>query len=174
MNFGKVSKLRGMEETEILAHADRLVEQIKENMVERERFNKLAQERIKVINEQLEHKTSKLDEWIEQCKFELLQIANISKTKETKTQRKLELLAGDVIIKKATTKLKNDNAAILEALKDERADLVKEKVTYSLDWATYKKELEIMDNLIINKNTGEVVEIEGLEVEEVPERLEVK
>lgn len=174
MNLEKVARLKCMEETEILAHADRLVEQVKGAREAKQRFTKLAQERIKAINEQLEQKTNKLDEWIVQIEFELLQVANISKTKETKTQRKLELLAGDVIIKKATTKLKNDNAAILEALKDERADLVKEKVTYSLDWATYKKELEIVDNLIINKNTGEVVKIEGLEIEEVPERLEVK
>lgn len=163
-----------MQERELLAYADELVEQIKDNEEQKEKYTQLANDRIKRINEQLESRVSKLDEWIERGKFNLLQIANLVKTKDTKTQRKLELLTGDVVVKKATCKFKNDNKAILEAIKDERKDLVKERVTYSLDWANFKKELDIVDGKIINKTTGEIVEIEGLEIEEVPEVVEVK
>lgn len=161
-------------QTEMLAIADAMIEQLKEYEQEKVKFQEVAKERIDTINALLELKVDKLDKNIEGIKFELLQIANMSDTKETKTQRKLELLNGDVIIKKATTKLKNDNKAILEALKEVRPDLVKEKVTESLDWAKYKKELQISDKQIINLTTGEVVEIAGLEIEDVPERVEIK
>lgn len=163
-----------MQERELLAYADELVEQIKDNEEQKEKYTQLANDRIKRINEQLESRVSKLDEWIERGKFNLLQIANLVKTKDTKTQRKLELLTGDVIVKKATTKLKNDNTKILEVIKEERKDLVKEKVTYSLDWAEFKKELDIVDGNIININTGELVAIDGLEIIEVPEIVQVK
>lgn len=171
----EINQFEHMEESGILAHADRLVEAIKDSRKEKGTFEQLAESRIDEIKRQLEYKTTKIDEWIEGMEFELLQIANISKTKETKTQRKLELLAGDVIIKKATSKLKNDNKVILEAIKESRPDLVKEKITQSLDWATYKKELEIVGgDEIVNKVTGEVVVIEGLEIEQVPEIVQVK
>jgi len=170
--------IKEMNERDMLAYADELIEKVKETETDKAKLEQVAKDRIDLINSQLEEKSAKLDGWIEQYKFSLLQIANLTTTKETKTQRKLELLAGDVIIKKATKKFKNDNKAILEAVKDERKDLVKEKVTTSLDWAKFEKELEIIgdgaDAEIINTTTGEVVNIAGLEVEEVPERLEVK
>lgn len=174
IEISKVVKLSDMKERELLAYADELLETTKENMKQKERFKQIANERIKRINEQLENQTSKLDEWIERAKFELLQIANMTKTKETKAQRKLELLAGDVIIKKATYKFKNDNKKILEAIKKERKDLVKTKTETSLKWAELKKELEIANGKIINKTTGEIVEIEGLEIEEVKEEVVIK
>ena len=163
-----------MREAEILAYADDLVEKIKELEEEKETYKEVAKKRVEKINRALEEKIGKRDKEIRQCEQWLLNAVNISKVRETKTQRKLELLSGDVVVKKATKKFKNDNKAILEAIKEEREDLVKEKVTTSLDWASFKKELNIIGNQIINITTGEVVEIEGLEIEEVPERLEVK
>lgn len=161
-------------EIEMLAIADALVEQLKENEQEIQKYKDLAKERVDMIIDLLQVKVNKLYSNNEGIKFELLQIANMSDLKETKTQRKLELLAGDVIIKKATKKFKNDNKLLLEALKESRPDLVKEKVMESLDWANYKKELKILDNQIVNVVTGEVVEVAGLEVENVAERVEVK
>ena len=173
-SLDRTSYIREMKEQEMLAYADELVEKVKHLEEEKERFTQIANERIEQVKAQLERKVSKLDEWIEAYEFSLLQIANISTTKETKTQRKLELLSGDVVIKKPSYKFKNDNKAILEAIKEERKDLVKENVTYSLDWAGFKKELEIANGNIINKLTGEIVEIPGLEIEEVPETLVIK
>lgn len=150
-----------MKEAEILAYADDLVEKIKELEEEKETYKEVAKKRVEKINRALEEKIGKRDKEIRQYEQWLLNAVNISKVRETKTQRKLELLSGDVVVK-------------LEAIKEEREDLVKEKVTTSLDWASFKKELNIIGNQIINITTGEVVEIEGLEIEEVPERLEVK
>lgn len=156
-----------------LAHADQLVEAVKKNEQEKKKYEEIANERIEAIKAQLQAKLDKLDSNTSYIKSELLQIANMSDTKETKTQRKLELLAGDVIIKKPRKRFKRDNKALLSSIKNIRPDLIKERVTESVDWATYKNELAIDDNFIINKLTGEVVELEGLEVEEVPESVEV-
>lgn len=170
----KATYISEMREGEMLAYADELVERVKELEEEKERFKQIEQERIDAIRGQLDRKVSKLDEWIEAYKFSLLQIANVSKTRETKTQRKLELLSGDVVIKKAKQNIKHNDKLILEAVKGERPDLVKEKVTYNLDWVEFKKELDIVDGNIINKLTGEVVEMDGLKIEEVPEQVVIK
>lgn len=159
---------------EILLKAEELVEEVKYLQLEKQKFEDLAQARIDTINKQLEGRLSRIDSNINFAMQELLNIARVSDTKEAKTQYKLELLGADVIIKKAFKKLKNDNKVILEAIKDTRSDLVKVKETESLDWAKYKEELEITGNVIVNKLTGEIVNIKGLEIENVAERVEVK
>lgn len=159
---------------EMLLRAEELAEEVKSLELEKQKFEDLAQARIDTINEQLEGRLSRIDSNINFAMQELLNIARVSDTKEAKTQYKLELLGSDVIIKKSFKKLKNDNKAILEAIKDTRSDLVKVKETENLDWAKYKEELEIIGNVIVNKLTGEVVDVAGLEIEDVPERVEVK
>ena len=172
--LGYLPIVEEMKEREMLALADEIVERVKENEQQKARFKEIADDRIRKIEEQLEQQVSKLDNWIEQDKFTLLQIADLSKTKETKTQRKLELLAGDVVIKKSVYKLKNDNAKILESIKSTRKDLIKTKTETTLDWAGLKKELQVVGQTIIYKETGEVVDIDGLGLEEVPEIVQVK
>lgn len=169
-----MNTLEAMKEREMLAFADEVVERVKENEEQKARFKEIAGERIKKIKDQLEQQVSKLDHWTELDKSILLQIASLSKTKETKTQRKLELLAGDVVIKKATYKFENDNDKILKAIKDKRKDLVKTKTETTLDWAEFKKELQIDGENIIYKETGEIVNIDGLGLENVPEIVQVK
>lgn len=159
---------------EMLLRAEELAEEVKSLELEKQKFEELAQARINTIKGQLESRLSRIDSNISFAMQELLNIARVSDTKETKTQYKLELLGADVIIKKPFKKLKNDNKVILEAIKKTRKDLVNTNITTTLKWAKLKGELMISGDKILYAETGEVAEIEGLEVEDVPERVEVK
>lgn len=94
--------------------------------------------------------------------------------REQKTQKKYALASGDLIIKKAKKDFKRDSNKIIEYMKDKKEyeDYIQYKP--SLKWADLKKHLEIIDGNILNKETGEVLEIEGLEIETKPEELQIK
>lgn len=48
------------------------------------------------------------------------------------------------------------------------------KMKKYFDWAEFKKKLDINGNHIIDKETGEIVEIEGLKLETKPEEFKVE
>ncbi|SHH57191.1 host-nuclease inhibitor Gam family protein [Sporanaerobacter acetigenes] len=48
------------------------------------------------------------------------------------------------------------------------------KMKKDFDWAEFKKKLDINGNHIIDKETGEIVEIEGLKLETKPEEFKVE
>lgn len=150
-------------------------------------------------------------------------------TTDTKTQRKVSLLFGDVVVKKATKTLDCDKKALLEVAEHEinqymekqkeliaaiesvqseidrrtsedptdatieelvnkRIGLeseyeflgcewlpfVKTKEVKDFDWSAFKARLVITEGGIIDTETGELVEVEGLTVKEVPEEVQVK
>ncbi|MDF2530866.1 MAG: hypothetical protein K0Q65_447 [Clostridia bacterium] len=53
-------------------------------------------------------------------------------------------------------------------------EYIKTKTTEDFDWARYKGILTISEDKIVNMETGETVEIEGLQVTEVPEDIQIK
>lgn len=78
-------------------------------------------------------------------------------TSETKTQISYPLLTGKVVIKKATTKITNaDESALTEWCKVNLPDAV--KTTYKPDWATLKKDIQMVDGVAVHTPTGMVVE----------------
>ena len=95
---------------------------------------------------------------------------------ETKTQYKVALLCGDVILKKAKKDYDKDTNKLLQwALENNLEEFVKTKQTQEFDWATFKATLEIIeDDVIINKETGEVMNMDGLGTKDVPEELVIK
>ena len=93
---------------------------------------------------------------------------------ETKTQFKVSLLCGDVILKKADKDYDKDPKKLLQwALENNLAEFVRTKQEF--DWAKFKATLEIVDDgVIINKETGEVMNMDGLGTKDVPEELVIK
>lgn len=90
--------------------------------------------------------------------------------KATKTQEKVSLLSGDVVLKKAAYKLDYDKTVLLELAEKEDSPLalyIKTKTTNDFDWAAFKDTLMITENgEIIDKLTGEVLNMDGLSVKE--------
>ena len=95
---------------------------------------------------------------------------------ETKTQAKVTLLSGDVVVKKATLNFDYDKKLLLEnAEKNGIKEYVKTNVTHDFNWAGLKSKLEIQeDGSIVNVETGEVLNVEGLSVLPVPEQVVIK
>ena len=94
---------------------------------------------------------------------------------ETKTQRKVKLLSGDVIIKKSKLDFSKDNEALLKwAQENNKEELISRKEVLSFKWADFKKELLTTPIGIVDVATGEVLNIPGLEVVKTEEKLEIK
>ena len=84
--------------------------------------------------------------------------------KETKTQMSYPIPGGKMVLKKAHTALKHDDAVLLRTLKEQgRDDMIKRQVVEKVDWMSLKKEIQ---------DTGEM--LDGVTVEEVPEEFVVQ
>lgn len=134
--------------------ADWAVQQIKEAEEERDRLITLAQNQIAELQDRIIGLTNKCDNETKYLKSCLAQYFETVKTKETKTQKSYKLLSGTLVLKKPGEKIEHDDEALLEWLEDTEYIKIKK----SVDWAEYKKKLTIQDNLVIDTETGEVVE----------------
>lgn len=87
----------------------------------------------------------------------------------SKTQQSYKLSNGSMVFKFPKSNLKPDRELLLESLK--KADIKGKdnfiEQTEKLKWAELKKRLSIKGNLIVDNETGEVIELEGLEIENI-------
>lgn len=206
----------------------------------------LLETRIEEIRTSFANKVEKIGSRRNQLITEIRTLFDQVPSKETKTQAKVTLLSGDVVVKKAGLKLDYDKKVLLEnaevavqkyenrkaELKDklneienridemekeeplsvmqdveslyrERNELleaindlscewlpyIKSKEVKDFDWSAYKEKLEIVEideidqetgevkgkvNQVVNKETGKVLEIEGLSVLPVAEQVVIK
>lgn len=153
--------------------ADWAVRKIKEEQEENDRLHVIAEQQIEEIDrmtdaadERLLHRTSYLTSLLRHY-FE-----GVNNKKETATMEKYQLLSGQLVLKKAKQSIeKKDDAALVDWLK---GNGYKEfvKVEESPRWGDFKKQLEIIDGEIIDRETGLSVDCVG--VKDVPEGFEVK
>ena len=155
--------------------ADELITSIKEMQEDKARFEAIAKGKIESIQNDLKYKSKVLDEQMQFSKDQLRAFFNTVKSKETKTQRSYNLLSGKLIYKKASQKIAHDDEKLEGYLFQHAGNFLKETTTSKVDWAGFKKELDISNGMITNKTTGEVLEnVQGLSIEEVNESFEVK
>ena len=160
----------------IKAQMDEKVEEIHEIEKEQAELQALLDSRIQKIKESFQNKFDSLNSRKDYLMTELRSLFDEVPHKETKTQSKVTLLSGDVVVKKATVKLDYDKKVLLEnAEKTGLAEYVKIKEVQDFDWTSLKAKLEIQeDGSIVNTETGEVLEIEGLGVLPVAEQVVIK
>src|SRR5690606_3005706 len=154
---------------------DRMIEEIKENNTELERLKEIRDKRIEEINERYRLQEEKILKKNHYILSTLKQYAFMRKDilKETKTQFKLPMLSGNVIIKKPIPKVakpSSDQIEKIERLFPEYVEKVEEK---KVNWKELKKQLIIDGNRIIDANTGEDV-TDIFEIEEGKEEVIVK
>ncbi|WP_187296403.1 host-nuclease inhibitor Gam family protein [Tepidibacter mesophilus] len=154
--------------------ADWAIDNIKESKEEYERFEKVALRKIEQIKEALDQEKKKMENETSFFESKLREYIETVKMKETKTQKTYALPAGKIIIKKDKCNFRIDKDAILENIKmlEGYEDYI--KVKEDLAWGDLKKKLVIDNGNIINKITGEVLKVKGLEVEVKPGKFEVK
>lgn len=154
--------------------ADESLEQIIEIRSESKRLEMIANARIENIQQQLNSKLKALGKQEETLIGQLRAYSSGLKMKESKTQKKYKLVTGELVIKKPTVKIEIiDREKLIQYVESSAQDYV--KVKKDVDWADLKKVLDIDEDRIINKETGEVLgQLEGLEVHEVSEIFDVK
>lgn len=142
--------------------AEWAIERIKDQRQERDRLIEIAKDKIARLETQIKEIEDKCDSktgFLEGKLYEYF-TSGIT-TKETKTQKSYKLLSGSLVYKKPKQKIvKADENKLIEALRGTEFVETTEKVK----WGDYKKNLEIVDGVVVDTTSGEIVE--GCQVEE--------
>lgn len=153
--------------------ADWALDKIRESQAEFLRFDMVAQAKITQIKLELEKEKEKMEREVSFFESKLRDYFQGVKVKETKTQKSYKLPSGTLKLKKAKVDFKHDKAKLLkEAEELNLVDYIKIKKDF--DWANFKKGLAINGTSIVDKETGEVIELDGLTVVEKPEEFSVE
>lgn len=144
------------------------IERVKEERARRDLFLEAAQGQIERLQQQIKNASDKCNARTGFLLIKLDEYLESVPAKETKTQKSLELPAGKLVRKLPSIEFVRDNEKLIEALKG--TDFVEMKA--NLKWAEFKKNLTVVDGLVVHNSTGEAVE--GLSVEEKPATFDVK
>ena len=160
--------------TDIHVQMDNLIENHKSVTEVIERFMQIRDRKIKDIEDQCEEKVALLNKELLHIETQLRMLADQVPQKETKTQYKVDLLAGSIVIKKPKQKPKPIEVDKLIEWAKENAynDYYKEEVVVKLQWNELKKDIQIVDGQPILVTTGEV--LEGVSIEDKPEEVVIK
>lgn len=161
---------------QIYVRMDDLIEQIQQQEGEQKDLLDIYNAKIAALDFLYKEKNEKIESNINYMKAELMALFDRVPKKETKTQQKVKLLCGDVIVKKPTIKFSHDDKKLLEwAKENDKEELIKTKESSSFDWAAFREQLALTsDNQILDNETGEVLQLDGLSLEQTPEKLVIK
>jgi len=155
------------------AKADWAVQVIKQESEDTERLIKIADEKIEAIEAQKEQLRASLENRTRYLKGLLHQYFMTVPHKETKTQEQYKLLDGSLVFKKPSFKMAPDREKLLAYVKANNLhDFV--KIKEDVDWASYKKECEIVGGKVVNVQTGDLLPEDIITVEEDPGEFVVK
>lgn len=152
--------------------ADKALERLQVMEAEYKRLEMVANARIQEFQDKLKVEEEKLEREQSFIKARLQEYFMTVDTKETKTQKSYKLPSGVLKEKKEQQVIEKDDAKLLEFLKREYPELVKVKEVP--DWVNFKKKLVIEGNSILNTETGEIIEVEGLRVGFKPAEFKIE
>jgi len=155
--------------------ADNLVTSIKMAEQEKLRFNKIAKDKIQNVELMLADKINTLDGEIQFKKDQLTAFFLTVDKKDSKTQQSYSLLSGKLVMKKATQKIVHDDVLFMDWAWKHKLKYVEVKQVNKLDWAGLKKDFSIVNGMILDNATGEILEgIEGLFIEDIAPQFDIK
>ena len=163
--------------TDLHVVMDNLVEDYKVLSEEREILENIKTAKIEKINLDFTAKENIILEKQAFISAELRNLAEQVPQKHSKTQSKVSLLTGEVVIKKPKKNLVVDKERLVAWLQENSyTDYVLEKTTIVADWKEFKKRLALDEEAggIIDTETGEILDITGVTVEEVSEQVVIK
>lgn len=154
--------------------ADWVLDKIKLEDEELEAYKKVIDTKIDQLKKVLDKKQKERDRSVLFFQGKLIEYFEKQKKKETKTTLKYEL-PGAVLKKgKDATKIDYDKDKLLEIAKknDDLKEYVKVKEDFA--WGELKKKLKITNNKVINIETGEIVDFEGISLKNVPGEFKIE
>lgn len=160
--------------TEIHVQMDDLVEDYKSLTEEIEKLMAIRDAKIEQAESVFNDKCIEIDKRQKRIVAELRVLAEQVPQKEAKTQSKVELLSGSVVIKKPKQEPKAIEIDKLIEWSKENAynNYYKEEVIEKLQWNELKKDIQVIDGKPIFVNTGEI--LEGVTIEDKPEEVVIK
>ena len=154
--------------------ADRYIREYKELEKERLKFIDIAEKEKQYIDSKLEFKLKRIKEQQQDIENILQEFSSHREDlKETKTQFKYTSLSGEVVMKKDMLKIKQ-NLDIEDVKKSDFKHFITVEQKEKLNWADMKRLLVIKDKNIINTETGEIVNLKGLDLEEEKGKVIIK
>jgi len=147
--------------------ADWALDKIREAQAEYKRLEIAVNNKIEQLQEALEKEKESMERETGFFQSKLAQYFETVPKKKTKTQETYKLPSGRLVKKFKNPKIVRDDEKLVEWLeRSGMTDLV--KIKKSADWATLKKETEVVGERVVSKHTGEV--IEGVAaIEQAPE-----
>ncbi|MHC1749293.1 MAG: host-nuclease inhibitor Gam family protein [Cellulosilyticaceae bacterium] len=161
-------------ELDIKLKMDQLVTIIKEKEEEIEDLKQLLDRRIEELTLIYNTKKETIEKSIIYMEGELKALFEKIESKDTKTQRKVVLLAGDVIIKKPTQTFEYEKKKLELWAEENKPELLENKISKEFKWQEFKEKLAIYQNQIIDVETGETINIDGLAIKNIDEKLIIK
>lgn len=156
--------------------ADWVLDRLREIKAEYNRSEMVVQDKIQQLQHYLQKEKKKADSEIEFFESKLREYFKTieDNAKDTKTQKSYKLPSGTLKLKKSKVDFDYDKDKLVKIADkyENMEDYIKTKKDF--DWAEFKKQLEIDGDWIINKETGEIVEIDGLELKETDEKFSVE
>lgn len=152
------------------ACADWAVAKIAEERAELDRIKRLADEQIHRIMDKVAAAEKRCKNGTEYLTGKLAEYFETVPHKKTKTTESYRLLSGTLKVKLGGAAMKQDDEKLLEYLKASgNSEMV--QTTEKPRWGEFKKRLEILGDVVVDKTTGEVVE--GVEVIVKPDTFTV-
>ena len=153
--------------------AEFALDKIREMQAEYNRFEMVALAKTEQIRAKLESERSKMTNGTEFFECKLREYFETVKTRDTKTLKKYSLPSGNLRLTKAKTTFECDkNKTLADAKKKGLNDYIKQ--TESFQWGEFKRLLDVKGDKIVNKDTGEIVELDGLSTVEKQAEFKVE
>lgn len=150
--------------------ADWACRKIAEEKAELDRIRELAEAQIQKIEEKLAAAERRYENGTRFLTGKLAEYFETVPHKATKTKESYRLLSGTLTRKYGGAQMKQDEAQLVQYLKDS-GQLEFIKTEEKPKWGEFKKRLEIMGGSAVDKETGEIVE--GVQIIEKPDTFSV-
>ena len=150
--------------------ADWACRKIAEEKAELDRIRELAEAQIQKIEEKLAAAERRYENGTRFLTGKLAEYFETVPHKATKTKESYRLLSGTLTRKYGGAQMKQDDAQLVQYLKDS-GQLEFIKTEEKPKWGEFKKRLEIMGGSAVDKETGEIVE--GVQIIEKPDTFSV-
>lgn len=150
--FIEVNKIKQQSDRDILI--EKAIQEFKEIQKENARLIEIAEAMKKEYDEKISYYTEKIQMAEEHLKGYIQSQVSLEEMKETKTEHNIKFPSAKVSISKDKEVLVKPD---IENTPDNYIKIKKE-----VDWINYKKELIIQGGKVINKSTGEVVDVKTI------------
>lgn len=136
--------------------ADWALEKIKEERARRDLFIQAAEQRIESLKAKIDEAKSKCDSKTSFLLIKLNDYLDTAPAKITKTQMSLELPNGKLIRKLPKIDYQKNESELLKYVVNLAPEYL--KIEQKVNWAEMKKDLQVVDGMVMRKSTGEIID----------------